>query len=500
MEDLRELVKVVSKNKIKDIPTLDHQNGDDRVYDLYDKILSDEILDDDSAAKYFYKNPAQRGQYRKLKSKLRDRLFNTLFFIDVNNPKFSDAQKAFYQCNKELVVVRMLLGRYARKSAISLATRTLSKAQKFEIIDVVVELLRLLKNHHALYTGDIRSYKKYKDALKANEQILEAELMAVDYYDEIHVRFKKNLVLDKETRKLAQQYIGELEEVGKKIKTFRLHLMRFGLINLVEALENNHERVVENCDQAIRFFSKKPNVSPHFLGTYYYNKLLHLAKLGDYVNGQKIARKCLRLFEPGTLRWFKTNELFFLLCMHTKKYNKALGIVTDVLAAKEFEYQAETRLEFWRLAQAYLYYLHKVGRLDKSDHLKSFRIKKFLNEVPKYSSDKRGYNIPVLIIQILILIHHGAYDQLSDQIEAIEKYSTRYLRKDTNYRSNCFIKMLLQVPKRQFHKVAVVRHAGPYLKRLGEDNERSNQAFEMEIIPYEHLWDLVLESLDKKFH
>ena len=129
----------------------------------------------------------------------------------------------------------------------------------------------------------------------------------------------------------------------------------------------------------------------------------------------------------------------------------------------------------------------------------SFRLKKFLNDIPIFSRDKRGYNIPVLIIQILFLIVNKKYERLSDRMEAIEKYTTRYLKKNENFRSNCFIKMLLQIPKRNFHRVAVERHAKKYRDKLKSvPLSIANQAYEVEIIPYAHLWEYVLESLDNK--
>lgn len=64
---------------------------------------------------------------------------------------------------------------------------------------------------------------------------------------------------------------------------------------------------------------------------------------------------------------------------------------------------------------------------------------RFLNDVPIFSKDKRGMNIPILIFHILYLILTKRYNDVIDRIVRIEKYTTRYLKKDDNYRSNCFI-------------------------------------------------------------
>ncbi|MDH3246281.1 MAG: hypothetical protein OEM26_16780, partial [Saprospiraceae bacterium] len=83
MDALIELTGVISKNKIKAIQTLDSQNRADRVYQFYEKLQRDELKNDQDAAQFFFKRGANYTQYRKLKSKLRDQLHSTLFFIDI---------------------------------------------------------------------------------------------------------------------------------------------------------------------------------------------------------------------------------------------------------------------------------------------------------------------------------------------------------------------------------------------------------------------------------
>jgi hypothetical protein len=99
------------------------------------------------------------------------------------------------------------------------------------------------------------------------------------------------------------------------------------------------------------------------------------------------------------------------------------------------------------------------------------------------------------------MIHKKEYDQAIDRIEAIEKYVTRYLRKDDTFRSNCFIRMLLQIPASGFHQAGVIRRAKKYQNKLEEcPLEMAGQNYEIEIIPYETLWKMVVQSLEPAFH
>jgi hypothetical protein len=86
-------------------------------------------------------------------------------------------------------------------------------------------------------------------------------------------------------------------------------------------------------------------------------------------------------------------------------------------------------------------------------------------------------------------------------MEALKAYAYRYLRRDDTFRSNCFIKMLLQLPKNNFHRAAVLRKADKYWQKLQSvPINQANQGSDMEIIPYETLWRFVVDSLDDQFH
>lgn len=105
-------------------------------------------------------------------------------------------------------------------------------------------------------------------------------------------------------------------------------------------------------------------------------------------------------------------------------------------------------------------------------------------------------NIPVLIVQFLYDIVDKRYDAGIERVEAVQKYVSRYLRKDELFRSNCFLKMLVQIPEAGFHREAVVRKAERYLSQLAETPLAiANQPHEIEIIPYEDLWQMILEIL-----
>ena len=61
--------------------------------------------------------------------------------------------------------------------------------------------------------------------------------------------------------------------------------------------------------------------------------------------------------------------------------------------------------------------------------------------------------------------------------------------------------MLLLLPKASFHKGRVVHRSKKYLEKLQSvPLAISSQGSETEIIPYEMLWEFVIESLEDRIH
>ncbi len=222
--------------------------------------------------------------------------------------------------------------------------------------------------------------------------------------------------------------------------------------------------------------------------------------LKEFEKGKEAAEKCLALIDKQEYNWFSVQETYINLCLHTQNYQQAYDILCVVTSSKNYTSLPNLHKEAISLLEAYINFLIKIGKIDTSLSkytLRRFRVSKFLNEVPFFSLDKRGQNIPILIIQLLFMLHQKKYDMVWDRVEALNAYCYRYLRKDHTFRSNCFIKMLLLLPKAGFHKERVIRRAKPLYHRL---ESVPVKIIAMEIIPYETLWEHIIELLENKIY
>ena len=105
-------------------------------------------------------------------------------------------------------------------------------------------------------------------------------------------------------------------------------------------------------------------------------------------------------------------------------------------------------------------------------------------------------NIAILIAQFLMLLLEGKKSRFIDKVESIEQYVHKYLRSDHTLRSHYFIKILLQIPLSGFDKATFLTKTSGYLEKMSAvPMELANQTNEIEIIPFEDLYQMIIKQL-----
>jgi hypothetical protein len=121
----------------------------------------------------------------------------------------------------------------------------------------------------------------------------------------------------------------------------------------------------------------------------------------------------------------------------------------------------------------------------------NFRYNKVKNELDAMTKDKSGMNIAILVVKLLSLFAERKATVIIEEAETIEQYCYRNLNKKDTERSASFIRMLLRLPL----WIQNAKEEDKKLKKLTEQFFRVNQVenFHIEIVPYEHLWELLLK-------
>ena len=499
MDILKELTTLINKNRIKHLSSLG-KNPDSKLQLFYQAIVNGQVQTDEEAARDVLGLDPKKSGYRNLKKRLKQELINHIFFMDMKRPLYSEQQRAYYSCWKELAAAKILLGRGALKASLDICHRILGQTQKYEFTELSMAILRTLRSHYGTLEGDLQKFEYYNTQYKHYEQIWHAESQAEEFYTELILAYNQRDFPKDELQNRAIHYFETLQPLMEEFDAFKLHLCG-NLIRILKHMsQHDYHATNQICSEAIQFFQQKPYQARIAFQILWHQQLVCLIQLKQFDAGKRVAKACLELIPVGNFNWFKQQELFLMLALHTQNYRDAFQIYNQTTQQNRFSFLPASLREMWKIYGSYLHYLadlYQMGLPNTKQYKKRFRLGKFLNEVPTYSKDKRGMNIPILIIQILFLILKKQYDVAIDRIESIEKYCTRYLRQDETFRSNCFIKMLLQIPIHGFHPIAIQRHAQKYKSRLEQvPLAIANQAHEIEIIPYEDLWEMAIKSLD----
>lgn len=508
MKIQNELALVLSRYCIKNInvisPTQDEE-GD--LVDTFFNLLQDEpdINKDEMARRLYGEESTEKdNRFRKLKQRLTRRMANTVFFIDPKDNQFTDLQKAYYIANREYALAKILTGRRATAAADHYMRKVYKRSRKYEFTDLLLLSTAFLRGQYAYRLDQRSQYAHFKEEYLLAKKLYDQENDVRMAYEEVVIGYGVSAEARKETLARVDQSLEYLHAAYPDIEyTYRVILSYFGLRGLSHELRGDAEGLLATIDEGLRLVENKPYTADIPKSYFYLNKMVVHIIQRDYPRGSDTLASAFPLLKPGQPNWYKFKELEFLLAMHTAHYTEAMNAYFSVAKFSSLATVPKRFQDRWTLNRAYVYYLKAVGQLDMGDAKDpwgSFRLNKFLNNVPAFSRDKRGMNIPVLILQIAHSIALKRFALTVDRIEAIEKYRSRHIKRDENYRSNLFVRILLQFPVVAFHRNGVRRKTEKDFKLL-QDNPigLDTQSFEMEILPYETIYELALQSLDTKF-
>lgn len=502
MDNILELISIVTKNKLKGVVDWGLiQRSDTDVARLYEILATGKAQDDESAMFLLFGSGSNKAKFARTKRSLEEYLRKMLLVIDLNQSHYHARQKAYFDCYKKWAVLKVLTGKYARQNTLALAEELLSVTKRYDFTELTLDVLRTLRLFYGSLIGDRKQYLYYKEQAAYYDGMVAAENLAEELYAELAFHFTNSKSAKKELQHDALKSYAQLSEALTKYDSYRLHFSGRLIQLMTYTSVNDYRSALTVCRDAIKFFDAKDYVANVPLQAFLYQEMVCYVQLKDYKEGLKAADRGLKLLEEGSFNWFKYQELLTLLSLHSRKYQAALDYYETAVAHKNFKSLPRNIEEYWKILGAYLFYLSEVGRikLHASGNLTKFKVARFFNTVPTYSRDKRGMNIAILVFQIIMDIQNKRYNELIDKIEAIEKYASRYLKSDEDtFRSNCFIKMLLQIPASRFHQTAVARNTEKYYHMLASvPLDFANQSHDIEIIPYEDLWEIVVSQLER---
>ena len=332
---------------------------------------------------------------------------------------------------------------------------------------------------------------------------MRAEILAERYFNEVsYIYLTKKSKFSDEELKLMKSYASELSKLQNEITSHSFNLKTYNIITSYYILNGEYEKSITFCTEALDFFNNKPYDDNS--SKYSFRNSLILSAIGQkkFALAESYCEANFEVLTTGSYNWFMQCNYQYILLSAQGKFQELYTLILNVIHSKNYK-KFLLQNEYWTVIEAYIQFLIRMNKIEPSIEtsgrkLRPFSLSRFLNDVPKFSKDKRGLNISILIIQFIFLLLDRKYSKLIDRLDAIKQYSYRYLKNDETYRANLFIKMLLKVADVDFHPIAAKRHTKDLHDKLLASNPSVNfQSTEIEVIQYEKLWEIVLELLEK---
>lgn len=494
MKNLLEISKLVSKKRVKKIEIFDEYNlsvKNSKFNEFYEALQNGLFQSDKDAAEHLYQCEATDDRYRQLKSRFRKRLLNTLFFLDVNTPDASNYSRAYFSCQREWAVVKILEINGAMDSAETIARQIFVTAQKFQFADVMLDSARILRQF-AADNGRAKEYEEYDSQLKIYKDILEAEIRSEEFYQRARLSYSQGE--EANLRAHIDTFCDALMSLNGMYQSSVIQYNTLLMQSIRAVMMRQFQNVIGLAQEAETYMKTYPNFYRQdisdILESGKMNAYLHLR---EYRNGKTAYEKLMSVNEEGTGFWFNVNHYYFLLCMHTENYIPAAGILNKVLTNAFFKKLKKDIKEFWLLSEGYINLMIEIYGAE------SVTLRRQTRRIFKWSEflahDVDAKTEPTLYAQraLIKLMHCVETKKLvlvSGIIDDLKNELPKNLKSDISARFIIFLRLLQAFEKVSFKPTEINTDKFIYKLQQTPFLYQENLA-ELEIIRFEVLWKII---------
>jgi hypothetical protein len=493
MKYLKELSRIVTRNKLGKIEILD-TNGTSSMYgQFYDALTKHDLGTDKEVAKQLYRTTPSDDRYRQLKSRFRRRLMANLFLLDMNDSSFSDYKKADYNAYRNYAVCRILMRNGGVLNFEKIARGTFNLVRRYEMTQVAVLFAQELCDYYS-FAGNTKLFDYYLAELHRLRPQLAAELEAETIHQQIKLYYQRVKGSPEEMRRLMEPQIERLWKLRVDYRTYGMQLTSFLCLTAYYQLLGEHAKVLDIARESEEYFAKHQVIKvAEYAGIAALVQMECYLNMRDFESGSRMVRRALKLIKEHSQNWVFFHEQYMHLAFLTGRYEIAADIFSSITRHPMFKGLSPLRQERWRLFEGYLHFVLKAQGRAVPATLRAFDPKRFSRSLPSFSKDKAGFNTAIIILQIIWLSELGRFDEIIDRADGLRMYNYRYLRKSQGQRAFIFIKMLLASQAAAFRFPAVQKATAKLLTQLR--NTEDSTVSEWEIIPYEILWERFLANL-----
>ncbi|ALJ00896.1 hypothetical protein [Rufibacter tibetensis] len=487
MDELIKLIQIIDKRIGNPAQLFSSKSKEKR---LYQEISSGNIVDDNSAISFLYPDGQEKGGLKMIKSRLRKKLMNQLFLVDEKNESIQAPHAVEQGCLAKLLQARVLIDSGGNDLALPLLKQALAKATEYDFnyisslcLKAIIQSYVNLKERNLFY----KAVKQLDNVMLKVAADQEAEM----FFSEASIELSHSIVARKAYLVKVNDVLEKMNSLWQKAKTFDTFNYYYRISMWLHELNGNFDEIVSLTTYSEEVIKDFDNVSKRF--DHRFNKFIQVyayLRAKKLEEGLALANAYLPSFTPSSNNWFAFMENYTLLAIHAKKYEVAhmlLHQVQENTFIKKINKYAQER---WILFEAYLHFVHPL--VDQPLKWQSLVL-----NTSEYSKDKEGFNVAIVILQVMYYLEISDYEALEYRVDSLKKYALHHFKDSFSERSRTFFKLLNVLVRSNFDYLTTQKK-GLYLYQKLQRTPTPGDAYaEIEIIPYEHLWELALEKIKK---
>ena len=496
MEDLKRLVSIITKRKQRQYPLLELKsiNENSSKENIFFRYIKKGIVNtDDDASKLIYGTKSDDDRFRMLKSRLKQKLLNHLFFLDFTDNNQKAANQFEQECVQQLHQAKMLVFTGEMRIARSLVLKALTTAERCEFTKYTMSSLEELVR---IYSDNCQPhlFDDVINKLKSVRELYAKEEAAAEHYYFIKMMIVKSVNSRKKNLESATKSIAYLQKLWEETKSYNVFQYLLSLTLLHKELTGDFAGIIPILEEVESGKFQGVSLNKNRLEATYIVSSMAFAyfRAKQFSEGIAYVEKNLDVFDGASQDWFDFYDIYFLLAVNNKSYNEAFEIIDDVFESKYFEKLSEEEKDKWKLYNAYIHLIHSGSYYLKNNY------SNILEEIPEYHKDKEGFNVAVLILQYLYYVDQRELDRLIERRDELKRYMANHFKENFSYRSRTFYKLINIVVENKMDFKSVQLKSRYLVKKLAENPIVGNAYTELEIVPYDHLWDLIFNKL--KYH
>jgi hypothetical protein len=500
----QELARVVTGYKLRQIEIITRplkgDVSDNRFKVVYHALKEGRVNSLEEVAQLLELEIESRA-FRRFLVEFRKRFFAPLLFLDTaSSPNFNDTQKANFRCQRQLALFKTLLHRNCPENARLLAENTFELALQNDVTFAALEFATYLKQYYVERQLNVEKHLHYKALVEQLRFNWEAENLALGYYEAVSVPYVTKKAVQPELLFVSEDYLQALEPY-RHCDTLMFISAYYATKYTGEMHRFEWNTANSTCEEALQRLQAKSCVSPRLVRVFQSYNVLSLCMIDEFEEALVLSWDIVKSEVAGTRNWFIFLDNLFLMALKGNKFKDADQAACMMFQHDNFKAMSESIQESWNLQTAYLILAKKLqpdAQIAESEVFLGFRLNKFMNNVPNYTKDKKGLNVPILIAQFLFLLLENNYDLAQEKLAALRKYRVKHFSTEGgSYRTLLFIRALCVMAGTRLSKTIFIKKSTPILNVLKSvPKSNPDQHFQIEIIPYEVLWSWVFNLLD----